>query len=71
MCPDGRVRQVGRDAGEPDSGAGVTGRPAVDQGAVAGHPEDAGIEAGQEALVLLPSEENQANDMAPPSACVT
>ncbi len=71
MCPDGHVGQVGGDAGEAHSGADVTGRPAVDQGAVAGHPEDAGVEAGQVVLVLLPSEENQANDMAPPSACVT
>ena len=47
MCPDGRVGQVGGDAGEPDSGAGVTGRPAVDQGAVAGLPEESDVEAGQ------------------------
>jgi hypothetical protein len=47
MCPDGRVGQVGGDAGEPDSGAGVTERPAVDQGAVAGLPEESDVEAGQ------------------------
>jgi hypothetical protein len=71
MCPDGRVGQVGGDTCEADGGAGITGRPALDQGAIAGRPGDAGVEASQVALVLLCSEENQANDMAPPSACVT
>jgi hypothetical protein len=59
-CPDGRVWQVGGDAGEADGGDGVTGRPAVDQGTVAGHPGDAGDEEGHVVLVLLHSEENQA-----------
>jgi hypothetical protein len=52
--------QVGGDAGEANGGDGFAGRPAKDQGAVAGRPGDAGGEAGQVVLVLVFSEENQA-----------
>ncbi len=60
MGSDGGLGQVSGDACEANSGDGVAGSPAVDQGAVAGRPGDAGGEAGQVALILLLCEENQA-----------
>ncbi len=60
MGSDGGLWQVNGDAGEAYDGEGVSGRPAVDQGAVAGRPGDAGGEAVQVALILLLCEENQA-----------
>ncbi len=56
VLPDGGVGQRGGDAGEAD---GVARRPAVDEGATASGPQDAGGEAVKVPLVLVSCEECQ------------
>ncbi len=59
VLPDGSVWQRGGDAGEADGGDGVARRPAVDEGAAASGPWDAGGEAVKVPLNLVGSEECQ------------
>ena len=59
MLSDDGVRQRGGDAGEANGGDGVAGRPAVDEGAAASGPRDAGGEAVKVPLVLVGCEEGQ------------
>jgi hypothetical protein len=63
MLSDDGVRQRGGDAGEANGGDGVAGRPAVDEGAAASGPRDAGGEAVKISLVLIGCEENQAEEL--------
>jgi hypothetical protein len=63
MLSDGGVRQRGRDAGEADGGEGVARRPAVDEGAAASGPRDAGGEAVKIPLVLIGCEESQSEKL--------
>jgi len=57
VAANGVVRKDGGDTGEMDGGNGVTGGPAVDEGAPAGRPRDAGNEAGKMTAALLGCEE--------------
>ncbi len=50
-------------ASEADGGDDVAGCPAIDQGAVAGGPGEAGKEVPQVVLVLLSSEEGQVQEL--------
>ncbi len=59
MLSDGGVRQRGGGGGEANGGDGVARRPAVDEGAAASGPRDAGGEAVKIPLVLVGSEECQ------------
>ncbi len=59
VLPDGGVGQRGGDAGEADGGDGVARRPAVDEGAAASGPRDAGGEAVKVPLVLVGCEKCQ------------
>ncbi len=58
-----QARQRGGDAGEADSGDGVARRPAVDKGAAASGPRDAGGEAVKIPLVLTGCEESQSEKL--------
>ncbi len=59
VLSDGGVWQRGGDACEADGGDGVARRPAVDEGAAASGPRDAGGEAVKIPLVLVGCEESQ------------
>jgi hypothetical protein len=63
MLSDGGVRQRGGDAGEADGGDGVARRPAVDEGAAASGPRDAGGEAVEIPLMLVGCEEGQSEKL--------
>jgi len=58
VAADRVVREDGGDASEADGGDGVAWCPAVDEGAPARGPGDAGDEAGEMPTVLLSSEES-------------
>jgi hypothetical protein len=63
MLSDDGVRQRGGDAGETNGGDGVAGRPAVDEGAAASGPRDAGGEAVKIPLVLICCEESKSKEL--------
>ena len=63
MLSDGGVWQRGGDAGEADGGDGVARRPAVDEGATASGPRDAGGEAVKIPLVLICCEESKSKEL--------
>ncbi len=63
MLSDDGVRQRGGDAGETNGGDGVAGRPAVDEGAAARRPRDAGGEAVKIPIVLICCEESKSKEL--------
>ena len=63
VLPDGGVGQRGGDNSEADGGDGVARRPALDEGAAASEPRDAGGEAFKIPLVLIGCEESQSEKL--------